>query len=655
MHAPYTDQAVDAFQAAEYAAGAALTCLAVGLLPKRWPVRFAFAVGLWLAVLAPVLPTLGSGFGIGVTSTLLHAALGLARVALVATLLLSGRPWLLLPGGLATAAVAFLDGFLRESDFELCALHIALAGLVLGLVAKLPLRRLPVPSRRLEAPFDRIALAQDVGVFLVGMIGAAAVSHYVLFRGTDSSDEWAYTYQAALFAKGRLYGKVPPCFDAFRMYWVFWRDDRMFAQYQPGWPLFLAPFVAIGQAWLGGPASLGMLGVALARLGRFSIASFGTATPAEIRRGGLVAAGLALSCNFLLINGASRYAHVITTALFALTVEAALRVGRVKEMRRAAVLGAWLGFVVGWSGVVRAPDAVLLSCGAGLYLLVAVVRRRMHPVALLTALLVAAAWLLFLFYSARQQVGIWGVLPYQIGSEFHPWVHMSFSVPSAHMWRWSFPLMWGAYEWFPLVPGVGILGFTLAARQGGDSKRVVFSLAVPSFALLTFYAMLEWGRGNDFGYGPRYQAGIVVPMAIGTAMAVHASLLRLPSRVRPHLMHGFVLVAAVGTIVCGAHLYPYDRRILADVMGVENAVRERSLRNAIVVVPNGMSPHGGWDITRNLPIELYEQPVLYANESKMECLRSSFPSRRLYRAESRGNVKLTPIAPPAPAPEGSEP
>lgn len=641
MHAPYTDHVADAFQAAEYAAGAALTCLALGLLPRRWPLRVALLGGLWLAVLAPSLGSFFEGFtGVVANAASLHAGLLAARLALLVALVLGRRLGPLLFGLAGVGFAWFLSSALVDSDLELCALHVALAGYTLGLVAD---ARRGAPDLVTQPARDRLALAQDLGLLIVGTLAAALVSNFVLFRGTDSSDEWAYTYQAAVFAKGRLYGEVPACLPALRNYWVFWKDGRMFAQYQPGWPLFLVPFVWIKQIWLGGPAALGLLALALARLGRFAVRSFGHATAAEVRRGGLVAGGFALLSNTLLINGGSRYPHVFMAALFAFTAEAALRLGRAKDRRSALRIGACLGFFAGWIFVVRVPDAVLLAAGPLVYVGVATIRRRAHGFGLLAALGTSGLWVLFLLYTAHVQVGGWGVLPYQLGEQFHSWVKIGFSVPSAALWKWSFPLAWGAYEWWPLVPAIGILGFTLACRYGRDLRRVVLMLSLSACTTLGFYAMLEWGRGGDFGYGPRYQLVLVVPMAIGSALAVHASLHRLGDRARGLIGTGLALATLVGVLVLGGYLFPHARHLLADVMGTELAARKAGLRHAVVIIPPGVGPYGPLDVTRNLPLESYSAPVIYANDTDVTCLRRAYPNRTFYHADGRGNVKLTPL------------
>ena len=92
----------------------------------------------------------------------------------------------------------------------------------------------------------------------------------------------------------------------------------------------MTPFVGLHVAWLAGPASLGVLAVGVARLGRRATAGFARGAeppaPAQVRAGGIFAAVVLGLSWMVLINGASRYPHVFVAAMFAWSLEALCRV-----------------------------------------------------------------------------------------------------------------------------------------------------------------------------------------------------------------------------------------------------------------------------------------------------------------------------------------
>lgn len=66
-------------------------------------------------------------------------------------------------------------------------------------------------------------------------------------------DGWAYLYQARLFSEGRLYAPAPAILEAFPVPWSVVMEGRVFAVFPPGWPLLLAPGVALGVPFLVNP------------------------------------------------------------------------------------------------------------------------------------------------------------------------------------------------------------------------------------------------------------------------------------------------------------------------------------------------------------------------------------------------------------------
>lgn len=627
MHAPYTDHATEAYQIAEVATGALLSVVGWPLLQAR-SVRATWTMAIWLTVATPLLLPWFSE---------VKWQLGAITALLVLTLLLARRLIALLIGVPVVTGLYVASRFLKDSNLEVCAAYLCAAGLVLGLLAP-PWHR-AVLSSPAAPPRALSARWHDFALFVIAIVMGALVSHFVLLRAPDGSDEWAYTYQAAVMAKGQLYGKLPPCHSALRNFWLFWRDDRMFAQYQLGWPLLLVPFVWMRAVWLGGPVTLGLLAVAVARLAR-QAALRGSFGRADVLRAGWLAAGVTLLSSTVLINGGSRFPHLLVAALFAFVAENALVLARSRGFREAFPRALLLGSTAGYLVLVRAPDACVLAVGPLLYLAIATVRRRTHWSTIPLAALASIPWLVFLFVTAHAQLREWGVLPYQLTTTFYPWNVVGFSLPPAHHWKWSFPLAWGAYCWFPLTPALGIVGMALMTRERW-TRGVAFTLGFSALASMTFYGLLTLGRGGDFGYGPRYQLVLVVPMAVGAALLLLRVLTRMAAPMRALVRTALVTTVATGVLLLSCEQLMSANSLLTRVTAVEREVKAQGLRRAVVIVTKSAAFYGPMDLTRNYPIELYDPEVIFANENETMCLREAFADRTFFKAVGKP-PKLVP-------------
>ena len=388
---PFSNQPLDAVMAAHTSAGLVLGAL-VWLRRFRPGVSSAlFAMALAVAVAAPVA---GEFFrGIGVTdenvpaSTWLKASIGLATIAVLVT-----RRWRLAATAVVGAGALWkLVGYIKDSDLEMTGTVLGFLGVLVGVHYRLlpadPLRETapasvagdaPAPAEPAPGParpwarfvaspaaarlwrrfFASPERNDDMAAFVIGTLAGAVACRVVLHGWTDSGDEFADTFQAALFAKLRAYGTTPHCSEAFRSFWVFQYMGRTFAQYTPGWPYFMAPFVALHLTWLAGPASLGLLAAGVGRLTRRAASGFSRGDappdPATVRAAGRLAVAALLLSATVLINGGSRYPHVFSAALFAWSIEALLADRETRPARRSAVR---LGRDAGWVHLVVARDA----------------------------------------------------------------------------------------------------------------------------------------------------------------------------------------------------------------------------------------------------------------------------------------------------------
>ena len=113
----------------------------------------------------------------------------------------------------------------------------------------------------------RSALIALLCVFLA-FTASDIVSRAIFERLPHLEDEFAYLYQARLFARGDAYIETPAPVRAYWQPFLINLEGKRFGKYTPGWPLILAAGVEMGELWVIN-AWLSMLTVAVVyRLGR---------------------------------------------------------------------------------------------------------------------------------------------------------------------------------------------------------------------------------------------------------------------------------------------------------------------------------------------------------------------------------------------------
>jgi hypothetical protein len=642
--------------AAQTSVGLVLGAIVWARRLRPWPSTALLLTAIALAVALPVeadfLRGMGATLGPDHATEVLKVAAGLATVAAIAT----RQRWFAIAAILGEIALWPITNYIKDCDSELAAAHLAFFGLLAGLYRE--------ESPALDEPGGDAASEpvrldafgrSDVVAFAVGTVLASLVCWLVLHGKTNSADEWANTFQAALFAKLHAYGGVPHCSEAFRSFWVFQYMGRSFAQYTAGWPYFMTPFVALHVPWLAGPASLGLLTAGVARLGRRAAAGFspGSLAPssAHVRAAGWFSAMAVVLSSTLLINGASRYPHVFVAALFAWSLEATCAVTTeglsLPDQRRwGAILGAGTSLLIS----TRPADGATLGLGLFLYFVYAVVRRRVGTQAVGVAAGVAAVIGGLTIVILRLQLGTWFHTGYSLTEVFYPWAKVTWSLPQPNEYRWGIPIATGSYCWWPSSPAVGLTGLALLR---GRARRLGFVFFCGTIPLLAFYTLFEFGRGFDFGYGPRYTLPIIVPMAVGTGVVL-ATLWTRARRARPAgvdaLTAGGPAVLALAAVALGVVriaplVYPYT---YVDVHGhnrLRDAIVLTDVHNAVIVAGLGLNTTDPMDLTENLPLDLYpDQDVIIAIDrgpDETRCVEKIYRGRTFYRAIPTEPVKLS--------------
>jgi hypothetical protein len=657
MHWPYTKDYLDAFMAAQIGAALMLTAVIV-YWPMRRTARWLLLVGVWLTAAAlqvkPALEDLSFKPSAETFRLVLVACAALGTCAAVA----SSRPRVVVAAMLGQVPLWLVTGFVKESDADLAALHLAWLGLIAGVLGYGAVPQAPDPP---TTDAEGSYLVHDAVAFLAGTGLAAFVCLTVLHRRDGSADEWAYTYQAALFAKGRAYAHVPRCQHFLESFYVFESSGRLFAQYTPGWPMFLVPFMWVRALWLGAPVSMGLLAWGMARLGRSAMRGawrVGDRPPSArvIRMAGTWAVAFTVLGTTLITNAASRYTHVYVLALYAWSLEALIQVTTPGLSRRRQILwGIVLGTATMQNVAVRPADGAFAGLGIAILFVLALAQRRVGWRALASATLAFGFWAGAVLVILRLQLGRWFETGYSLNALLRPWNTVKFSWPEPNEWKYGLTLASGAYCWWPTSIPLGLAGL---ARMRGMASELVAAMALSCFPYTLFCIVLDvHQRGFDWGYGPRYLMVLVVPAAVGGAVALApltASALKRVTAGHTAISRGAPLALAVFAVVAmWFRIVPPEWATVADHTlkhsAVQRLIETMHLKNAVVLATEKPVGFSEMDLTTNLPLDLYpDQDAIIAIErgepqEAADCLRSAFPDRQLVRVSGRDQLAV--IAP----------
>ena len=218
------------------------------------------------------------------------------------------------------------------------------------------------PSRRMTQE-DRPSRAWlwGLGLALAGMLVAFQTGSRFRNLPPALHDEFSYLFQAQTFLAGRTWFSSPPLPELFDQMHVL-NDGKMASRYFPATGVWLAPWVALGNPWLGWWCAQGLLVGLMFWIGRESIGP----------RGGLATALLCALCPGLLLFSQLLLAHHPALLGLALMQGALLCMVRT-GLRRWAIIG---GLGLGFAALARPMTAVGIGLPWGLWLLVRGLRNR---------------------------------------------------------------------------------------------------------------------------------------------------------------------------------------------------------------------------------------------------------------------------------------
>jgi hypothetical protein len=458
-------------------------------------------------------------------------------------------------------------------------------------------------------------------LYLLILVGIGSL---VLQRFPNSSDEYAYLYQAATLAEGRLSNPVPPVPEAFTFNYITQHGERVFSTFPPGWPLALALAGRLHiPAWLANPIC-GVLSLALV---------WALASELQGTRIGPLAAALVASSGFFAFNAASYFSHTFCGLLLLVAACSAAAAGR-----RPAVGPLLTGFFIGWAVLTRYFSGLLCGIAIGALL---VSRARPHHRRALTLMIAGGvpSMLFLLAYNAALSGTPWR--PTTLDVTVSPWFARGFAMRGLDILAtqllqfmlWTPPALLAAYLWY----------LRRAARSEGT--RLLDWLFVATAVTLVFYI----NRGGN-QYGPRFYYEAFLFLVIFTA----GQLFRVDDLADAGggTRRAFAAVAlsvALMLPLMGWHALRL-RTIVTERSDVFARVADEQLTNAIVLLAGRVGTTRSMDVrdlTRN-GIG-YSDSVLYALDRTPaeNCeLAAAYPRRSIYRyawdpAERRG--RLSPI------------
>lgn len=655
MRWPFSSDYLSSLIAANACAALVLTALLV-FYGLRSVSRGFLLVAVWFAALAvlfgPTMDALGHKSGPHVLRDVLASSVVFATIGA----LLEGRPFVALVALLGEAPLWFVTGYVKESDGDLSALHLAWVGLIVGLTCK---RSAPVVRETSRPAPEGSYLVHDAMVFVGGTLLAALVCVFVLDRRMGSADEWAYTFQAAAFAKAHAFATSARCQNYLQSTWVFESSGRLFSQYPPGWPLVMAPLVWLHAVWLAGPLSTGLMACGMGRLARSAARCLGRhdAPPSArtIALAGTWAAVLSMFATSILLNGASRFPHVWVVALYAWSLEGLMQIATPGLSRDAqARWGAVLGASAVLSLASRPADGAFVGIGLAVLFVYWLVRGNIGWRAVAAAAMTFGAIGFLVLFILRLQLGTWFHTAYSLLPTMQPAFVMKYSKPAPDQWRYGLPLAVGSYCWWPCSVPVGMAGL---AMLRGRSKGLAVGIALGTLPFAAYLEFLEFTRSADFEYGPRYFSVLLVPMAVGSGLALApltAAALEHVTQGRTVFARGAPLGLALFAAVSGwLRIVPLEWPAAVEHAkrhsAVDRAIEEAQLEDAVVIIKSGTTGFWDLDLTTNYPVDLYpDQPVIKAVEkgdldAAVSCLGRAFPGRRMWVAAGYDEVKLAPL------------
>lgn len=500
--------------------------------------------------------------------------------------------WSIVRGALVAvlAALAFLPivnwipgG--RTADWYSTVLDLWQAGTVivvlLSVILALTLKRY---GAYLDPIGARLAALGPVPAFVPAVLlvlGSFAVyaldSTVILTRRPLLIDEMIQLYQARIFEQGRLWLPSTGHPELFAGTGIIDQTGRVYGQFPPGGPAFLAAGDVFGAAWLVGPVCGAVSALAFLAFLR---------TTERSRAVRWAAAALFAFAPFTVFMSGSHMNHVFTLTAILVATAALARAVTAPTPRPWWALLSGLGY--GVAATIRPTDALAFALPAGIWYLVRAARDRRRASELVAAGAgVALPVLLMLWFNARTTGApllfgyelLWGKAQ-NLGFHQAPWGPAHTPLRGLELVN-LYLLRLQTYLFESPVPS---LVPALAALALVPALTAFDRLLLSSSGLLLLLYFAYWHDG--FFLGPRFVYPLAPVLALWTV--------RLPGLVRSRFGRGFtyrfVLAAfAVSALMALALQVPWRARqyqsgLVTMRWNADSAAASAGVRNALVLV-----------------------------------------------------------------------
>lgn len=583
----------------------------------------AAEVGVALAVLARL--------GIGRLAAEAGRRLGWGRIAIFVAL--------------TTLFAAPILNYVGRGAGPAYAAHLVVGGglLALHLLVLIAMSLVPSPVSGLYRLSPVVPAVFAVAASLA--LGAFAFQHL-----PHVEDEVAYLFQARTFAAGALSAPTPPeaAQPGLAYYLLEVQGGRWYSTSVPGWPLVLAPFVALGVPWLVNPILAGvsvLLAYAIAqrRLGRDQ-ADF---------------VALMMACSpWLLAAAASFMPHTLTLTLLLFGWWLVVRAEGVERAGRRLFLA---GLAFGWIFLTRPLDGLVLGGLTGLWVLVGP-RGTVARAATYAAGCVATGMLLLLHNLALTGSPMRLALSAYLDKHWAPGANAFGFGPAIGP-----PGGWGALDLWPghgpaeavlntvnltaslqfdlLGWSVGSLALVYAFFLWTRAKRAFDWVMVTVAAVIVLVTALYW-FADSYYFGPRYWFLAAFPLFYLSARGYDALRARFPDEDGAHVRIDSILALSClfGLLV----FTPWRGTTKYHEYGNFHASYREALAtgrfgNAIVLIRK--SGNEGSALMLNDPWFAPDRPIFLLDTGTLDeaALKAAFPGRAIIRFDA-GWAAATPPA-----------
>jgi hypothetical protein len=327
-----------------------------------------------------------------------------------------------------------------------------------------------------------------------------AVLAWYCFAGQGTTgDEMSMRFQARLLASGRLFAVPETYREFFNTPEALDANGRWFSQFPVGWPLVLAPAMAIGAEWIVGPLCTAF---AVLLFHRFlsRVTSDVTARFASIL--------LALS-PWLLFLGSSQQNHIGVVLLAIAALGALARWASSEDAQTIHRAAAVLGLTVAGAATIRPYDAALIALPIGVFQLASMraSQSRTRWQSLAVQLAAGAIPLAVLFYANARTTGHPLAFAYDVlnGPQHRPGFHMGpqgfVHSPLVGLVQTSgsfLRLSTGLFEWPIPAVAVAALGMMVVRTPSRWDYLLAGLLIVVSLGYMAYWSESYFVRSPRF-------------------------------------------------------------------------------------------------------------------------------------------------------------